>query len=75
MHTRHIAVAAVDGGWSLTCDGGLETLLFLSGARAEAQARALACRLSEAGDEVRLTVHDRSCTVVGQLLFSPIEAV
>jgi len=75
MTTRHITVSAVEGGWSLTCDGELETILFLSGARAEAQARVLAFRLSEAGDEVRLTVHDRSRAVVAQLLFSPLEAV
>ena len=45
MTRQHkIAVAPVDGGWSIACDGGLEPMMFLSGARAEAQARALAQR-------------------------------
>jgi len=71
MNTRHIAVSAIDGGWSLHCVPGPEPILFLSGARAEAQARALACRLSEAGEEIRLTVEDRSRALVGSLLYSP----
>ena len=67
MNNRHqIAVAPVDGGWSLHCDCGLEPMMFLSGARAEAHARALARRLSQAGEDVELTVRDRSRTVVGQ---------
>ena len=66
MRQHQIAVVPVDGGWSVACDGGLEPVMFLSGARAEAQARALAQRLSEAGGDVRLTVRDRSSAVVGQ---------
>ncbi len=67
MTRRHdIAVWPVGGGWSLDCGPGLEPMMFLSGARAEAHARALALRLSEAGGEVQLTVRDRSRTLVGQ---------
>lgn len=67
MTRQHkIAVAPVDGGWSIACDGGLEPMMFLSGARAEAQARALAQRLSDAGGDVQLTVRDRSRALVGQ---------
>lgn len=69
-HERQIAVAPVEGGWSLACDVGLEPVMFLSGARAEAQARALACRLSEDGGEVRVTVRDRSRTVVGSVCYA-----
>lgn len=69
MKTRNIAVTAVEGGWSLACDAGLEPVVFLSGARAEAHARALASRLSEAGDEVRVTVSDRSHSLVGSMLY------
>ena len=66
IRQHHIAVAPVEGGgWSLACDLGLEPMMFLSGARAEAQARALARRLSEAGGEVELTVRDRSRALVG----------
>ena len=66
-HQLYIAVTPVEGGgWSLACDDHLEPMMFLSGARAEAQARALARRLSEAGSDVELTVRDRSRTLVGQ---------
>jgi hypothetical protein len=66
---RHIAVAPVDGGWSLACDAGLEPVMFLSGGRAEAQARALARRLSEDGGVVRVTVRDRSSAVIGSVRY------
>jgi hypothetical protein len=69
---HHIAVAPVEGGWSLACDeAGLEPMMFLSGARAEAHARALARRLSAAGGEVQLTVCDRSRAVVGSTHYYP----
>ena len=67
---HHIAIAPVAGGWSLACDAGLEPLMFLSGARAEAQARVLARRLSESGDVVQVTVHDRSRILVGSMRYS-----
>lgn len=70
---RNIAVVPVDGGWSLACDGGLEPMLFLSGAHAEAQARRLAERLSAAGDEVQLTVRDRSLALVGMTRYGARE--
>jgi len=59
-----IAVEPVAGGWSVVSDGR-EPMMFLSGARAEAQARALARRLSEAGEDVELIIRDRSRTVAG----------
>jgi hypothetical protein len=65
--TQHytIAVGPVEGGWSVVCDAAQEPMVFLSGARAEAQARALAQRLSLDGDEVELTVRDRAKMLVG----------
>jgi hypothetical protein len=60
-----IAVAPIEGGWSVACDAVREPMVFLSGARAEAQARALAVRLSDAGDDVELTVRDRAQVLVG----------
>jgi hypothetical protein len=67
MNPRHlIAVAPVGGGWSVACDGGFEPMMFLSGARAEAQARALARRLAEAGVEVELAVRDQADALVGR---------
>jgi hypothetical protein len=43
--------------------------MFLSGGRAEAQARALARRLSEDGGVVRVTVRDRSSAVIGSVRY------
>lgn len=68
-----ISVAPVDGGWSVSCDAMREPMVFLSGARAEAQARALARRLSQAGEEVELTVHDRASVLVGSTCYSARE--
>jgi hypothetical protein len=74
MKRQHrIAVAPVDGGWAIACDGGLQPMMFLSGARAEAQARALARRLAQAGGEVELTVRDRSETLVGHTRYPACE--
>jgi hypothetical protein len=39
--------------------------MFLSGGKAEERARALAARLSNAGDDARVLVHDRSSRLVG----------
>jgi hypothetical protein len=63
---RHIAVAPVSGGWAIAFDAGVEPMMFLSGACAEAQARALAHRLAQSGTEVELTVLDRSRALVAQ---------
>ncbi|RAK51277.1 hypothetical protein [Phenylobacterium deserti] len=60
-----ITVAPVAGGWSVRCDGGLQPLHFLSGARAEQQARALAERLSLSGRDAQVLVHDRTLALVG----------
>ena len=71
-HRHQIAVSPVAGGWSLAVDGGLEPMMFLSGARAEAQARALAQRLSEAGGDVEVTVRDRSRALVGSTVYRAV---
>jgi hypothetical protein len=70
---RSIAVSPVVGGWSLACGGdddgtvhaAVHPMMFLSGARAEAQAHALAHRLSEAGEDVQITVRDRASNLIG----------
>jgi len=70
-----IAVGPVAGGWSLACDALGEPTMFLSGARAEAHARALALRLSQAGEEVELVVHDRSRKLIAQARYGSPELV
>jgi hypothetical protein len=65
-HHSNIAVGPVEGGgWSVAWDGVGQPMLFLSGARAEAHARALALRLCDAGEDVDLTVRDRARVLVG----------
>jgi hypothetical protein len=72
-HHFTIAVGPVEGGWSVACDAVREPMMFLSGARAEAQARALAQRLSDAGEDVQLTVRDRAHTLVGSARYRACE--
>jgi hypothetical protein len=64
-HEFVISVSPVDGGWSVRCEDGLQPMMFLSGARAEEQARALARRLSLYGDIAQVRVHDRGGKLVG----------
>ncbi|RAK60604.1 hypothetical protein DJ021_12705 [Phenylobacterium hankyongense] len=74
-----ISVSPVEGGWSVRCDGAVQPLMFLSGARAEDQARALARRLSLYGDIARVLVHDRTSRLVGATCYfgarEPLHAV
>lgn len=60
-----ISVGPVDGGWAVRCEGQTQPLLFLSGRRAEEQARTLAQALSRAGDEAFVYIHDRTDALVG----------
>lgn len=64
-----IYVRPVGGGWSVDC-ACEETLMFLSGARAEIQARRLAQCLSMLGRDAVVEVHDLSDAVVGAIRFS-----
>ena len=64
-----IFVDPVEGGWCVKADCG-EGLMFLSGARAEDQARALAQRLARAGYETMVEIRDRANTLAGVLRYS-----
>jgi hypothetical protein len=68
-----ISVAPVEGGWSVLCGSQLHPMMFLSGARAEQQARALARRLSLTGDHASVKVHDRTSTLVGATRYWALE--
>lgn len=63
-----ITVRPVPGGWRVALDD-LQPQLFLSGRRAEGQARALAARLAGIGDRAELTIHDRASVLVGSQRF------
>jgi hypothetical protein len=54
---RVITVRPVSGGWCVSC-GSTGDLMFLSGARAEEKARALARCFADLGSDVQLAVHD-----------------
>jgi hypothetical protein len=52
-------------GWQLESDANTQPMMFLSGAKAEAQAHALAKRMAASGADARVTVQDRGEQVVG----------
>jgi hypothetical protein len=70
----HISVGPVAGGWAVEYGQGLAPMLFLSGAQAEAQARALARRLSQHGGRGQLDVRDRSLALVAALNYVAVSA-
>jgi hypothetical protein len=63
-HDHLIIVEPVDGGWRVGCDE-IQPLMFLSGGRAEAQARVIARCLTRLGDDARVVVHDRDSGLIG----------
>ena len=67
--TREITVEPCALGWAVVCDSLCQPLLFLSGGRAESQAKALAMAVARAGYDVCLSVLDRRRTLVGKGLY------
>jgi hypothetical protein len=64
-----ISVEPVDGGWRLSCEGLAESLMFLSGGRAEAHARVLADRLAALGHDAVVQIHDRDNNLAGAVRY------
>ena len=64
-----ISVAPVQGGWRLEAAVCGQALMFLSGACAERQARALARRLASLGYDMRVEVRDRRNAVAGSFRY------
>ncbi len=60
-----ISVAPVGGGWCVSCDECGVDLMFLSGGRAESQARTLARCLAGLGQDALVEVHDRRNALAG----------
>jgi hypothetical protein len=56
---------AVADGWSVQSEFGDSPLSFLSCARAEEKARALAQDLAEMGRDTKVPIHDRNHVLVG----------
>lgn len=64
-----ISVGPVQGGWRLEAAVCGQALMFLSGACAERQARALARRLAGLGYDMRVEVRDRRNAVAGRFRY------
>jgi hypothetical protein len=60
-----IVVVPVDGGWSVQCSLTGQPLFFMSGAKAEENARKLAACIAELGQDARVMIHARDSSLVG----------
>lgn len=69
-----ISVGPVQGGWRLEAAVCGQALMFLSGACAERQARALARRLAGLGYDMRVEVRDRRNAVAGRFRYPAVPA-
>lgn len=65
---RIIWVSPLAEGWAVICSG-IEPLVFLSGGRAEAQAKRLAVALAKLGRAVQVRILDRARNLVGTQVF------
>lgn len=59
-----IEVSHLNGSWRLAVEG-CQPMLYLSGGRAEMDARRLAGRLAEGGCSSRVHVHDKQNLLIG----------
>ncbi|WP_340644396.1 hypothetical protein [Phenylobacterium sp.] len=62
---HHISVVPVEGGWRVLSPFDDTPLMFLSGAKAEEKAKALAERLAATGHDARVLIHDRTQALIG----------
>jgi hypothetical protein len=65
MSEMMVFVRPAEGGWQVQSAFAGAPLMFLSGAKAEAAAHALARRLVRGGASARVVVEDRTRQVVG----------
>jgi hypothetical protein len=64
-----VKVRPVGAAWVVDGAEGLQPLLFLSGAKAEAQAHALARCIAVVGGDARVAIHDRAEQLVGTVRY------
>ena len=69
--THVISIEPVQGGWAVRQPGVENALLFASGAKAEAAARSLGERLSNAGQPGEIRVFLRDGALAGRFLCRP----
>jgi hypothetical protein len=64
-----VKVRPMGAAWVVESAERLEPLLFLSGAKAEAQAHAIARSIARTGGDARVAVHDRAQQLVGTVRY------
>lgn len=71
---RHVTICVVPlgEGWAVEQEDLAESLVFISGGRAEAAARKLARATSRAGMSAEIVIHDRNGQVVGRQRYSRV---
>lgn len=70
-----VKVLPVGAAWMVEGAERLQPLLFLSGAKAEAQAHAIARCIAKTGGDARVAVHDRSQQLIGTVRYFADEPV
>jgi len=66
-----ISVKPFAAGWAVASDGADNTMLFLSGAKAEAAARSLARNVAKAGKAAEIEIWLRDGRLAGRLVCPP----
>ena len=69
--THLIQIKATSGGWTVLSEGVENGLMSLSGAKAEASAKALAERLSRSGVASEIRIRLRNGAEAGRILWAP----
>lgn len=64
-----VNVRPIGGAWVVEGAERLQPLLFLSGAKAEAQAHAIARSIARTGGDARVAIHDRAEQLVGTVRY------
>lgn len=70
MTDHVISVMPVLGGWSVQSHMTAQPLMFLSGRRAEENARSLAECAAKLGHDAAVMVHDRRAALVGTIRYA-----
>jgi hypothetical protein len=73
VHT--ICVRPFDAGWSVASDGADNDMLFLSGAKAEAAARALGRILADSGFPAKIEIWLRDGCLAAQFICPPASSL
>jgi hypothetical protein len=68
---RLISVSPQGGAWAVRTDGVANDMVFRSGGRAEAAARALGERLAADGQPAAICIFDRTGALAGRFVCAP----